>query len=60
MQTAYQTLDDTKIMTHRELAAALKDLKRNAPLSKNRRLNLAILRLRTTPGDRMIELLPDV
>ena len=38
-------LDATKILTRRELAAVLNDLKRKAPRSKNTRLNLALFRL---------------
>ena len=45
MQSAYRTLDATKILSRRELAAVLNDLKRKAPRSKNTRLNLALFRL---------------
>ena len=38
-------LDATKILTRRELAAVLNDLKRKAPRSKHTRLNLALFRL---------------
>jgi hypothetical protein len=42
MQSSYRTLDATKILTRRELATVLNDLKRIAPRSKNTRLNLAL------------------
>jgi hypothetical protein len=41
MQSAYRTLDATKILTRRELAAVLIDLKRKAPRSKNTRLRMS-------------------
>jgi hypothetical protein len=45
MQSAYRTLDATKILTRRELAAVLNDLKRKAPRSKETWLNLALFRV---------------
>src|ERR1700730_11791182 len=56
MQTAYRTLDATKILTRRELAAVLNDLKRKAPRSKNTRLNLALFRLACCCGLRASEI----
>ena len=43
MQTAHARLADaTKILTRRELATVLADLRRKAPRSPNTRLNLTI------------------
>jgi integrase len=56
MQTVYRTLDGTKILTRRELAAVLGDLKRKAPRSKNTRLNLALFRLACCCGLRAGEI----
>src|ERR1700704_4988266 len=49
-------LDATKILTRRELAAVLNDLKRKAPRSKNTRLNLALFRLACCCGLRACEI----
>jgi integrase len=49
-------LDATKILTRRELAAVLNDLKRKAPRSKNTRLNLALFRLACCCGLRASEI----
>src|SRR5271169_3045740 len=49
-------LDATKILTRRELAAVLIDLKRKAPRSKNTRLNLALFRLACCCGLRASEI----
>jgi integrase len=49
-------LDATKILTRRELAAVLNDLKRMAPRSKNTRLNLALFRLACCCGLRASEI----
>jgi integrase len=56
MQSAYRPLDATKILTRRELAAVLGDLKRKAPRSKNTRLNLALFRLACCCGLRASEI----
>jgi integrase len=56
MQTAYRTLDATKILTRRELAAVLNDLKRKALRSKNTRLNLVLFRLACCCGLRASEI----
>jgi integrase/recombinase XerD len=48
-------LDATKILTRRELAAVLNDLKRKALRSKNTRLNLALFRLACCCGLRASE-----
>ncbi|HEV2971726.1 MAG TPA: site-specific integrase [Pirellulales bacterium] len=56
MQSAYRTLDVTKILSRRELAAVLNDLKRKAPRSKNTRLNLALFRLDCCCGLRASEI----
>jgi hypothetical protein len=49
MQTSRpRSADPTKILTRRELAAVLADLRRKAPRSSNTRLNLVILRLTST------------
>jgi integrase len=49
-------LDATKILTRRELAAVLNDLKRKAPRSKNTRLNLTLFRLACCCGLRASEI----
>lgn len=49
-------LDATKILTRRELAVVLNDLKRKAPRSKNTRLNLALFRLACCCGLRASEI----
>ena len=49
-------LDATKILSRRELAAVLTDLKRTAPRSKNTRLNLALFRLACCCGLRASEI----
>jgi integrase len=49
-------LDATKILTRRELAAVLSDLKRKAPRSKNTRLNLVLFRLACCCGLRASEI----
>ena len=49
-------LDATKILTRRELAAVLNDLKRKATRSKNTRLNLALFRLACCCGLRASEI----
>ena len=51
-----RVLDATKILTRRELAAVLNDLKRKAPRSKNTRLNLALFRLARCCGLRASEI----
>ena len=51
-----RALDATKILTRRELAAVLNDLKRKAPRSKNTRLNLALFRLACCCGLRASEI----
>ena len=51
-----RVLDATKILTRRELAAVLNDLKRKAPRSKNTRLNLALFRLSCCCGLRASEI----
>jgi integrase len=57
MQTyGARPLDATKILTRRELAAVLNDLKRKAPRSKNTRLNLALFRLACCCGLRASEI----
>ncbi len=49
-------LDATKILTRRELAAVLNDLKRKAPRSKNTRMNLVLFRLACCCGLRASEI----
>ena len=49
-------LDATKILTRRELAAVLNDLKRKSPRSKNTRLNLTLFRLACCCGLRASEI----
>jgi integrase len=49
-------LDATKILTRRELAAVLNDLKQKAPRSKNTRLNLTLVRLACCCGLRASEI----
>jgi integrase len=57
MQTySARPLDATKILSRRELAAVLNDLKRKAPRSKNTRLNLALFRLACCCGLRNSEI----
>jgi integrase len=56
MQTTFRTLDGTKILTRRELAAVLGDLKRKAPRSKYTRLNPALFRLACCCGLRASEI----
>jgi integrase len=56
MRTTFRTLDATKILTRRELAAVLGDLKRKSPRSKNTRLNLALFRLACCCGLRASEI----
>jgi integrase len=57
MQTyGARPLDATKILTRRELAAVLNDLKRKSPRSKNTRLNLALFRLACCCGLRATEI----
>jgi integrase len=56
MQTTCRPLDATKILTRRELAVVLNDLKRKAPRSKNTRLNLALFRLACCCGLRASEI----
>jgi integrase len=51
-----RVLDATKILTRRELAAVLNDLKRKAPRSKNTRMNLALFRLACCCGLRASEI----
>jgi hypothetical protein len=54
MQTYHaRPLDATKILTRRELAEVLNDLKRKAPRSKNTRLNLVLFRLACCCGLRV-------
>jgi integrase len=48
--------DPTKILTRRELATVLADLRRKAPRSKNTRLNLVIFRLAACCGLRASEI----
>ena len=52
----YRSADPTKILTRRELAAVLVDLRRKAPRSKNTRLNLAVFRLAACCGLRASEI----
>jgi len=47
---ASRMADATKILTRRELAAVLADLRRKVPRSKNARLNLAVFRLAACYG----------
>ena len=49
-------LDATKILTRRELAAVLNDLKRKAPRSKNTHMNLVLFRLACCCGLRASEI----
>ena len=51
-----RSADPTKILTRRELAVVLADLRRKAPRSKNTRLNLAIFRLAACCGLRASEI----
>jgi integrase len=51
-----RSADPTKILTRRELAAVLADLRRKSPRSKNTRLNLIVLRLATCCGLRASEI----
>lgn len=55
---AYSTraADPTKILTRRELAAVLADLRRKAPRSRNTRLNLVLFRLAACCGLRASEI----
>ena len=56
MQTAHARLADaTKILTRRELATVLADLRRKAPRSPNTRLNRTIFRLAACCGLRATE-----
>ena len=45
-----RSADPTKILTRRELAAVLADLRRKSPRSKNTRLNLVVFRLAACCG----------
>ena len=57
MRTAApRTLDPTKILTRRELACVLAELKRKAPRSANTRLNLILVRLGCCCGLRVSEI----
>ena len=57
MPAAHQVaLDATKILTRRELATVLADLKRKAPRSPNTRLNLVVFRLAACCGLRVSEI----
>ncbi len=49
-------VDATKILSRRELATVLADLKRKAPRSKNTRMNLALFRLACCCGLRASEI----
>ena len=51
-----RTLDPTKILTRRELAAVLADLNRKAPRSRSTRLNLVVFRLACCCGLRASEI----
>jgi integrase len=51
-----QPIDVTKILSRRELAAVLNDLKRKAPRSKNTRMNLVLFRLACCCGLRASEI----
>ncbi len=51
-----RALDLTKILTRRELAAVLADLKRKAPRSRSTRLNLVVFRLACCCGLRASEI----
>jgi integrase len=51
-----RSLDPTKILTRRELAAVLADLKRKAPRSPSTRLNLVVFRLACCCGLRASEI----
>lgn len=56
MHHAPWTLDPTRILTRRELAAVLADAKGKAPRYKNSRLNLVIVRLACCCGLRVSEI----
>ena len=51
-----QPIDVTKILSRRELAIVLNDLKRKAPRSKNTRMNLVLFRLACCCGLRVSEI----
>ena len=51
-----RSADPTKILTRRELAAVLADLKRKAPRARGTRLNLAVFRLAACCGLRASEI----
>jgi len=51
-----QPIDVTKILSRRELALVLNDLKRKAPRSKNTRMNLVLFRLACCCGLRVSEI----
>jgi len=51
-----RSADPTKILTRRELAAVLADLRRKAPRSRNTQLNLVLFRLATCCGLRASEI----
>ena len=52
----HRLADPTKILTRRELAAVLAELRRKAPRSKNTRLNLVLFRLAACCGLRASEI----
>ena len=52
----HRQADATKILTRRELAAVLADLRRRAARSKNSRLNLVVFRLASCCGVRASEI----
>lgn len=54
--TGTWNVDETKVMTRREVAAVLEDLKRLGKRSVNQRLNLTIFRLATGAGLRASEI----
>jgi integrase len=56
MNTAHRTADATKILTRREIAAVLVDLKRKALRSPGTRLNLVLFRLACCCGLRASEI----
>ncbi len=53
--SASRLADATKILTRRELATVLADVRRKAPRSMNTRLNLIVFRLATCCGLRASE-----
>lgn len=56
MNTAHRAADATKILTRREIAAVLANLKRKSPRSPGTRLNLVLFRLACCCGLRASEI----